>query len=159
MADLTNLNPFDLAFVISAVLFNLLIAAIFVAVKHNRTGLVRTLGVILMSTTAPFAVAFLHTLQTSNDSIIQVYFGFIFLYLAVELLLDFVLKIDFRKSRLTHIPYILLEYLALFGIIAIAFSIHPTWGYIVSIAFWILMASLIYLYWDKIFSSKRESYS
>ena len=159
MADLTNLNPFDLAFVISAVLFNLLIAAIFVAVKHNRTGLVRKLGLVLLSTAMPFAAAFLHNLQSGNDPIIQVYFGFIFLYLVAELLLDFILKIDFRKSRLTHIPYILLEYLALFGIIAIAFSIHPTWGYIVSITFWILLASLIYLYWDKIFSSKRESYS
>jgi len=159
MADLMNLNPFDLAFVITATVFNLLIAAIFVAVKHNRTGLVRGLGLAVMATAVPFAVAFLHTLQTGNDSIVQVYFGFIFLYLAVELLLDFILKFDFRKSRLTHIPYILLEYLALFGIIAIAFSIHPTWGYIVSITFWILMASLIYLYWDKIFPSKRESYS
>lgn len=159
MNVLFNLNPFDLVFVVMAAIFNLLIAAIFIAVKHNRAELIRRLGLAVMATAVPFAAAFLHTLQVGSDPFIKVYFGFIFLYLAVELLFDFVLKIDFRNSRLTHILYVFLEYLALFAIIAIAFSIHPIWGYIVSVTFWILMASLIYLYWDKIFSSKRESYS
>jgi hypothetical protein len=159
MNSLLNLNPFDLVFVVTAVIFNLLIASIFIAVKHDRGELVRRFGLAVMATAVPFAAAFFHTLQVGSDPFIKVYFGFIFLYLITELLLDFVLKIDFRNSRLIHIPYIFLEYLALFAMIAIAFSIHSTWGYIVSISFWILMACLIYLYWDKIIPSKRESYS
>jgi len=68
----------------------------------------------------------------------------------VELLLDYVFKIDFRSRPVTHVPYIILEYIALFSLIAIAFDIDQTWGTVVSICFWILMGSLVFLYWDKI---------
>jgi hypothetical protein len=80
---------------------------------------------------------------------IIVCFGGIFLYMLMELLLDYVLKIEFRKKPSLHIPYIILEYIALFGLIGISFSVGKTWGYVVSISFWVLMASLIYLYWSR----------
>ena len=56
------------------------------------------------------------------------------------------LKIEFRQKKVTHIPYIILEYIALFGLIGISFAIDRTWGFVVSIFFWMLLASLIYLY-------------
>jgi len=64
----------------------------------------------------------------------------------VELLLDYILQIDFRQRWISHVPYIILEYIALFGLIGISFSINATWGYLVSISFWAVLASLIYLY-------------
>ena len=70
--------------------------------------------------------------------------GAIFAYLFVELLLDFILKIDFRSMLMPHILYIVLFYIALFSFIGISFTIHETWGYIVSVLFWVLLASLIY---------------
>jgi hypothetical protein len=66
--------------------------------------------------------------------------------MAVEWLLDYVLKYPFRQKPWLHVPYIILEYIALFGLIRVAFSIDRTWGWAVSIAFWIVMACLIYLY-------------
>ena len=69
----------------------------------------------------------------------------------VELLLDYVFKVDFRSKPITHVPYIILEYVALFSLIRIAFEIDRAWGTVVAICFWILMGSLVYLYWDKIF--------
>jgi hypothetical protein len=41
-------------------------------------------------------------------------------------------------------------------LIGIASDIGRTWGYLVGISTWILMASLIYVYWDKIKPKKRE---
>ena len=76
-----------------------------------------------------------------------VYFAIVLVYMLVELLLDYVFKVDFRARRLTHIPYIILEYIALFGLIGIAFDVDWMWGFVVSISFWILLACLIYLYW------------
>ena len=73
----------------------------------------------------------------------------LFLYMLVELLLDYVFKVEFRQKWITHAPYIILEYIALFGLIGISFSIDRTWGFLVSISFWFLLASLIYLYWGR----------
>ena len=74
----------------------------------------------------------------------------------VEFLLDFVLKFDFRQKWITHSPYIVLEYVALYSLIHISFEIDRTWGYLVSICFWILLASLIYVYWDQIKIRAKE---
>ena len=67
----------------------------------------------------------------------------------MEWLLDYVFKYDFRSRKITHIPYIVHEYIALFGLIGIAFEIDKIWGFIVTACFWILLGSLIYLYAGK----------
>lgn len=79
----------------------------------------------------------------------MVAFGFILLYIAIELSLDHILEFDFRQKPITHVPYLILEYLALFSLIGIAFSIDRVWGWVVSISFWAVMGSLIHLYWGK----------
>ena len=142
----TGINPYDLVFVLSAIVFNLLIAGVFIAQKKDRPKLVRTFGILWLSLAIPLAVVFIHYLIVGRDLWIMIYFGFIFLYIFIELLLDYILKIEFRQKKITHIPYIVLEYIALFGLIGISFAIDRTWGFLVSISFWVLLASLIYLY-------------
>ena len=153
----TRVNAYDLVFVLTAIAFNLLIAGVFIAQKKERPKLVRTFGALMLSLAIPLAIVFINYLIVGRDLWIMVYFGFIFLYIIVELLLDFILKIEFRQKPLLHIPYIILEYIALLGFIGISFAIDPTWGYLVSISFWVLLASLIYLYWDKIKRRKKEN--
>jgi hypothetical protein len=153
LSSLLNLGVFDLVFVITAIAFNLLITGIFIAQKKGRIDLVRKLGIAWLGLSVPLGVVFLYYLREGRETWIMVYFGLIFLYIFVELLLDYILKFDFRRRWRTHIPYIVLEYIALFGLIGISFSIHPTWGYLVTISFWVLLASLIYLYWGK---SKKQ---
>lgn len=142
----TGIKPYDLVFVLSAIVFNLLIAGVFIAQKKERPKLVRTFGILWLSLAIPLAVVFIHYLIVGRDLWIMIYFGFIFLYIFIELLLDYILKIEFRQKKITHIPYIVLEYIALFGLIGISFAIDRIWGFLVSISFWVLLASLIYLY-------------
>lgn len=149
-----HLNTFDLMFVISAAAFNLLIAAIFIAQKLRREKLVKTFGILWLWLIIPLALVFVSYWQAGRETRILVSFGLVFIYMLVELLLDYVFKVDFRSKAVTHVPYIILEYIALFSLIAIAFAIDRTWGMIVSICFWILIGSLVYLYWDKIFKGK-----
>ena len=143
------MDLYDWIFVLCAVAFNLLIAGIFVAQKHGRDPLTRTLGIAWLCLAIPLSVVFVRYLIAGRETWIFVYFCFILFYMLVELLLDYVFKVEFRKRNVTHIPYIILEYIALFGLIGISFAIDRTWGWIVSIAFWILLASLIYLYWGR----------
>ena len=144
--NLLRVDGFDLTFAVTAAAFNLLIAGIFIAQKCGRPRLVRFFGTLVLAAAIPFGIVFIHYLGDNRPNWVLVYFGFIFLYLLVELLLDFIFKVEFRKKLSLHIPYIILEYIALFGLIGIAFQINQGWGMIVSITFWLLLASLIYLY-------------
>jgi len=143
---LIGLNIFDYVFVFSATAFNLLIAGIFIAQKKGLRKLVKIFGIIWLSLGVPLTVVFIRYLIEGKTSWILIYFGFVLFYMVVELLLDYILKFDFRSRKITHIPYIILEYIALFGLIGISFDIHPTWGTIVSISFWVLLGCLVYLY-------------
>jgi hypothetical protein len=144
-----DLDWFDLAFVITAVFFNWCIVGVFIAQKKGRTKLVRRFGSTMLLLVIPLAVVFVNYVVEKRPLWIMIYFGFIFLYILVEWLLDYVFKIDFRHRLITHVPYIILEYAALFGFIGISFAIDKTWGAIVSISFWAVLGSLIYLYRGK----------
>ena len=152
----TRINAFDLVFVLTAIAFNLLIVCIFVAQKNGWAKAARFIGLLWLLLTIPFSVVFVRYLTEGNRPGMMVYFGFVFLYILVEFLLDYVLKFDFRRKWITHAPYIVLEYIALYGLIHIAFGIDRAWGFLVSISFWILLASLIFVYWDKIKIRKKE---
>jgi uncharacterized membrane protein YfcA len=148
-ADLFALDPFDLTFVVSGVLFNLMIIGVYIAQKRERPKLVRTFGSVVICLAIPLLGVFVSYLLQGRAFWIVMYMGLILAYLVVELFLDFILKIEFRKKPILHVPYIILFYGACFGFIGISFSIDRTWGYIVSFTFWALLASLIYLYWGK----------
>ena len=144
----------DSIFIFSAIAFNLLITGIFIAQKLGREKLVRTFGVLWLWLLVPLALAFVMYWQEGKEARILISFGFVLFYMLVELLLDYVFKFDFRAKAATHVPYITLEYIALFSLLVIAFDIGQVWGWVVSICFWILMGGLVYLYWDRIFKKK-----
>lgn len=150
------MNILDLIFVLSATAFNLLIAAIFVAQKLGREKLVRALGILWLWLFVPLALGFVSSWQEGREARILISFGFVFLYMLVELLLDYVFKVDFRARLVTHVPYIILEYVALFSLIVIAFDINRGWGWVVAVCFWILMGSLIFLYGGKFFKKRTK---
>jgi hypothetical protein len=152
----TRINTYDLTFVLTAIAFNLLIVGIFVAQKNGRAKQVKVLGMLWLLLAIPLAVVFVRYLAEGKSPGIMLSLGLVFLYMLVEFLLDYVLKIDFRQKWITHAPYIVLEYIALYCLIHIAFQIDRTWGYLVSISFWILLAGLIYVYWDQVTPSKKE---
>ena len=148
-SSLVSMDVFDLVFVLCAVAFNLLIIGIFIATKKERPEWRKVFGAIFVALGIPFTIVFIGYLLEGHDLLTMLRFGFVLLYIAVELLLDYILKFDFRLKPITHIPYIVLEYIALFSLIGISFSIDRTWGWMVAISFWAVMGSLIYLYWGK----------
>jgi len=143
------MSAFDLVFVLCAVVFNLLIAGIFVAQKQGKEKLVRQFGVTWLLLAIPLTVVYVRYWMLAKAAWIMIYFSFILFYMLVEWLLDYVFKYDFRSRKITHVPYIILEYIALFGLVGIAFEIDKTWGFVVTASFWLLLGSLIYLYAGK----------
>jgi CubicO group peptidase (beta-lactamase class C family) len=146
----------DLVFLFSALTFNLLLAILVVAQKNGWTRAVRGFGILWLLLAIPLVFVFTRYLDEGMGLAILVPLALVLLYMLVEFLLDFVFKVEFRRNWKTHIPYIVLEYVALFSLIRLAFNIHRTYGYAVSITFWILLAALLYLFWDKIRIRKRK---
>ncbi|MBA7507512.1 hypothetical protein ES706_06231 [subsurface metagenome] len=71
-------------------------------------------------------------------------FGDYFVILILRIITRLILKYDFRKKPITHVPYIILFYIVSFSLIEITFYIDEISGWIVSITFWAVLASLIY---------------
>ncbi|KAA3646625.1 MAG: hypothetical protein DWQ07_10480 [Chloroflexi bacterium] len=127
MEPMAALTFYDWLFIISAILFNLLIAGIFIAQKHGREGWVNTLGRLWLLLSFPLLAVFINYALLGKADWLLALFWVIFFYMLVEFVLDYVLKFDFRARWLTHAPYILLEYVALFSIIAIAINQPHPW--------------------------------
>lgn len=140
------MSTYDWIFAGSAVLFNLLIAGIFIAQKYKHERFTKILGVSWLLLFFPLLAVFFNYNALKKPSWVLLSLAIVFVYMLVEFNLDYVIKFDFRKRWSTHAPYIILEYAALFGLIAIAIYINETLGWIVSISFWILMGCLIFLY-------------
>ena len=139
-----TMDSFDLILVVAAVLFHLSIVGVYIAQKKGRDKLVQSFGTITLLLGVPLAVVFGHYIISGEPLWKLISFGFIFIYLLTELLLDFVFKIEFRKMLVPHIMYIILFYIAVIGFIRMSFAVSTIWGYAVSVAFWILLGALIY---------------
>ena len=139
----------DVLFVATALAFNLLIAGLFVAERHGRTGLRDALGRAWLLLAIPLAITAIGAAMSGAGWRTLAQFALALVYMAVEFMLDHVLRSDFRKHPAQHAAYILLEYAGLFSLIGIAFSIGQTAGILVAAAFWTLMGALVYLYWPR----------
>lgn len=139
-------TPYNLIFGISAVTFNLLVAGVFIATRHEKMQTVRKLGVIMIALGIPFSAVLIHVLNNGSNQNVSIALAVVLVYLLAELLLDFIFNYDFRSRFVTHFPYILLEYGAFIGLIYTAFDISAGWGWVVSITFWVAMIALIYYF-------------
>jgi CubicO group peptidase (beta-lactamase class C family) len=140
----------DLIFLVTAILFMLLLAVLLAAQKNHRVKTTWVIGVLWLLLAVPFALLFSRYLAEGRGAWTLLPLSLVLLYMLVKASLDFVLRIDFRRNRTTHLAYLVLKGLALFSLIWIAFSIHPSWGSPVLIAFGILAASLIFMYRNEI---------
>jgi CubicO group peptidase (beta-lactamase class C family) len=140
----------DLIFALSAIAFMLLLAVLLAAQKERRVKTTWVTGVLWLLLAAPLTLVFSRYLAEGRGAWTLLPLGLVLLFMLAKALLDFVFKIDFRRNRSTLLAYLTLKCLALFSLIWIAFSIHPSWGTSVLIAFGMLAVSLIFMYRDKI---------
>ncbi len=67
------------------------------------------------------------------------------LYLAIEFVLDYVLKINFRQTALLG-PYLLVYYIALFAMIGYTFLASKPYGFVTLVTYFINLAATFYSY-------------
>jgi hypothetical protein len=134
----------DLIFALTAIAFMLLLAVLLAAQKNKRVKTTWVVGALWLLLAAPLALVFSCYLAEGRGLWSLMPLSLVLLYMLAKALLDFVLRIDFRRNRSARVAYLALKCLALFSLIWIAFSIHPSWGIPVLIAFGILLVSLVF---------------
>jgi CubicO group peptidase (beta-lactamase class C family) len=140
----------DLIFLITGIAFMLLLAVLLAAQKNHRVKTTWAFGILWLLLAVPFALLFSRYLSEGRSVWILLPLSLVLLYMLMKALLDFVLRIDFRRNRIAHLATLTLMCLALFSLIWIAFVVHPSWGTPVLIAFGILAVSLTILYRNEI---------
>jgi len=101
------------------------------------------LGVLFLLTALPLAYLMLTANQHSRPSIYYIQIGFFLVFTFVELLLDYILKFDFRSIKWMAISYAMLFFAATGGMIGVASLSGKSYS-IASIALFFIMAFLAF---------------
>ncbi len=144
--QLASYKSQDIIFVFSAVIFNILVAVVYVSTKLNFMALLQISGFIIISLIVPFTIVLRGYIKKEAEKEIIISNMVVLLYLVLELVLDYVLKIPFREILVIHVPYIIIFYAAEFSMMSISFNINRKAGFVVAITFCILLGCLVYLY-------------
>jgi hypothetical protein len=119
----------DITLFIIANMVNLLLTGIFLSRPLGMKKLERVLGLITVSLILPIGAAVILNIQGRREWWTIVLPSILVLFLAIELLLDYILMLNFRRTRFLW-PYLLLYYLALMAMIGYSFAMGKSFGFI-----------------------------
>jgi CubicO group peptidase (beta-lactamase class C family) len=122
------LEAIDLVVVVVANLFNLLMAAIFFTRPRGWRRFERAVGLVMVALALPLGTAAILNLLANRAWWFVVLPLPLILHCAIELLFDYILKLDFRRTRWLG-PYLGLFYLGQWGLIGYAFVVQPIYGF------------------------------
>lgn len=143
MSSIVTIQVIDLAVVIIANLANLLLAGMFLARAVGQTRTARLLGTGVVVLALPLAAAVVLNALNRREWWTVVLPGLLVGFCAIEYILDYLLKIDFRHTRLLG-PYLLLYYAGLMGMIGYAFLVDKLAGFITLATYFVGLAATFY---------------
>ena len=123
---------------IVANLINVLVIAVLIARLSNRPKIEYWLGIILTLSIVPLAYLFITAIGFKRPFLYFIQIGLMITYLVVELMLDYILKVDFRQNQRIVIPYIMLFFSGTGGMIGVASHAGKIWTVVTIISFLIM---------------------
>jgi hypothetical protein len=122
-----NYRKIDLTVVYLANLINIFIAFLFLARMSGLTEIENTFGISTIA--MGFVLGYIACLNKKNhrDKWETYLLIPIFLFMIIELLLDYILIIDFRSTAIAG-PYVLLYYIGAWGLIGYSFRFEKKMG-------------------------------
>jgi hypothetical protein len=131
--------------VIAANLFNLLTTGIMLSRPLGRKRLERYLGLATIALILPLSFVVVSHATNSADFWMIMLPGLMILFLILEWVLDYVLKLDFRQTRLLG-PYLLFFYAAQWGMIGFGFLVDRVSGFITLLTYFLSLGATAYSY-------------
>ena len=145
MAARIDYHLVDLALFVIANLFNLVVAGIFFSRAKALKQAEDTLGWISIALGLPVGIALILNLLGGREWWAAVLPGLLLAFLTVELILDYILKLAFRRTRLLG-PYLLLFYAAQMGMIGYSFLVGEIYGAITLVTYFLCLGATGYSY-------------
>jgi hypothetical protein len=136
MAD--SIQVSNLVGAIAANLINVLVIAVFIARLSNRPKIEYWLGIALISSLVPLAYLFITAFGFKRPFLYFIQIGLMITYLVVELLLDYIFKVDFRQNQGIVLPYVMLFFAGTGGMIGVASHAGKVWIVVTVISFLIM---------------------
>jgi hypothetical protein len=136
MAD--SIQVSNLVGAIAANLINVLVIAVFIARLSNRPKIEYWLGIALISSLVPLAYLFITAFGFRRPFLYFIQIGLMITYLVVELLLDYIFKVDFRQNQGIVLPYVMLFFAGTGGMIGVASHAGKVWTVVTVISFLIM---------------------
>jgi hypothetical protein len=131
---------FDGLFLFVAISLNIKIILIFLARYRGSNGLEHKIGYFVIVCIIPLIIILINYILIGKELWIVIYIIIIISFLTTELILDYILKLNFRTNLKIVGPYTLFYYVAFWGLLAISFVIDLVIGFIV---FGIFMLSVV----------------
>jgi len=133
----------DLVVVIAANLYNLLMTSIFLGRPKGWRRFERIAGFVMVGLALPLGAAVVLNALGKREWWFVVLPLPLILHCVVELLLDYILKLDFRKTRLLG-PYLVLFFLGQIGMIGYAFAVGAVQGFITLATYFLCLGAMRY---------------
>jgi CubicO group peptidase (beta-lactamase class C family) len=141
-----GLLPFDvidLVVVVAANLYNLLMTIIFFTRPKGWRRFEWVVGLIMVALALPLGAAVALNLLAGRAWWFVVLPLPLILHCVVELILDYILKLDFRRTRWLG-PYLGLFYLGQMGLIGYAFVVQPIYGFVTLATYFLCLGATRY---------------
>ena len=145
MISQTDYQVVDLAVFAAANLMNVLLIGIFLSRPYGLKRAERVLGLISVCLALPLGLAAILNWWGQREWWTVVLPGLLAVFLVVELLLDYVLKADFRRTRLLG-PYLLLYYAAVMGMVGYSFLVGEVYGFVTLATYFLCLFATWYSY-------------
>jgi uncharacterized membrane protein len=129
----------------AANLVNILMVGIFLSRPRGLNRVERVLGIVLIALVIPVAISALLNVMGKREWWSIVLPFLLVVFLIVELILDYILKLDFRHTSLLW-PYLLLYYVSLWGMIGYTFLIGKPYGFFTLITYFFNLFATRYSY-------------
>ena len=134
----------DLVGAITANSYMLLIIAMFIARILGRLEIGRWIGIVSSFVLIPIICLFVVAFKTDRHIIYFIWLTLMILFVLFELIVDDILRVDFRNTQWAVIPYVMFFFAATGGMIGLASQAGKQWSIITSVIF-LIMAVLAFV--------------
>ncbi len=131
---------------IVANLNNIILTAIFLARITKYPKAEFWLGALFISTIIPLGYLFVKAFAMNRPFLYFLQLALMIAFILMELLLDYILKIDFRQNRSLVIPYLTLFYASFGGMIGVASQNGKLWAPVTGVTFLAMVALSLFMH-------------
>ena len=144
MNNLKNHNLIDLTAISVTNIFNIIMVVVFI-LRPLQTGHLQGVVIVWVTFIIALAVVIFRNIQAKRGRWYIVLPLLMWTFLIIEVVLDYVLKSDFRNTSLIG-PYLFLYYISILGMIGYSFLVEKKYGFITLVTYFLSQFAALYSY-------------